>query len=67
MGGQIDWQHPFLLIFLSQLCISTRISLVEPMLPFYASSFQTSYTLVGLMMAAFGISRIFIEIPGSLL
>jgi MFS family permease len=37
---------------------------VNPVLPLYIASFTTSYTLVGLVLSAFGISRIFIEIPG---
>lgn len=59
--------HPLLLICLSQLCVSIGRNLVNPILPLYVSSFNVSYTVVGLVMSSFGISRIFVEIPGGAL
>jgi MFS family permease len=43
------------------------MSLVEPIMPLYASSFHVSYIMVGLVMASFGMSRLFVEIPGGML
>jgi MFS family permease len=40
------------------------MNLVSPVLPLYVASFTTSFTEVGLVLSSFGISRIFIEIPG---
>jgi len=59
--------HPLLLICLSQLCVSIGRNLVNPILPLYVSSFNVSYTVVGLVMSSFGLSRIFVEIPGGAL
>ena len=67
MRGTIDVKHPLLLICLAQFCLSTGMSLVEPIMPLYASSFQVSYIMVGLVMASFGMSRVFVEIPGGML
>jgi MFS family permease len=43
------------------------MGLVDPVLPTYAYSFNISYTLVGVIMSSFGLTRIFVEIPGGLL
>jgi MFS family permease len=43
------------------------MGLVDPVLPTYAYSFGISYTLVGVIMSSFGLTRIFVEIPGGLL
>lgn len=67
MRGTIDVKHPLLLICLAQFCLSTGMSLVEPIMPLYASSFHVSYIMVGLVMASFGMSRVFVEIPGGIL
>ena len=67
MRGIIDVKHPLLLICLAQFCLSTGMSLVEPIMPLYASSFNVSYIMVGLVMASFGMSRVFVEIPGGML
>lgn len=67
MRGTIDVKHPLLLICLAQFCLSTGMSLVEPIMPLYASSFHVSYIMVGLVMASFGMSRVFVEIPGGML
>ncbi len=43
------------------------LSIVAPILPEYAETFNVSYTLVGLIVSAFGIGRIFLDLPaGSL-
>jgi predicted MFS family arabinose efflux permease len=39
----------------------------DPVLPVYASSFGISYALVGAVMSAFGLSRLFFEIPSGIL
>lgn len=65
MQGPRSWlHHPLLLICLAQFSVFLGMNLVNPVLPLYIASFTTSYTLVGLVLSAFGISRIFIEIPG---
>ena len=68
MGRRWDIKNnPLLLISLSQLCVSIGRNLVNPIFPLYASSFNISYTIVGLVMSSFGISRLFVEIPGGVL
>jgi MFS family permease len=57
-------QHPLLLICLAQFCVFLGMNLVNPVLPLYIASFTESYTMVGLVLSSFGISRIFVEIPG---
>ena len=39
------------------------LSMVSPILPSYAESFHVSYALVGLIVSAFGLSRIFMDLP----
>jgi len=41
--------------------------MIDPILPLYASSFNISYTTVGLVISSFGFARIFSEMPGGLL
>jgi multidrug resistance protein len=43
------------------------VGIVSPILPLYAESFRVSYTLVGVVVAAFGIARIIFDIPGGTL
>lgn len=57
-------RHPLFLICLAQFFVFFGMNLVNPVLPLYIASFTTSFTEVGLVLASFGISRIFIEIPG---
>jgi DHA1 family multidrug resistance protein-like MFS transporter len=57
-------QHPLLVICLAQFCVFFGMNLVNPVLPQYIASFTASYTMVGVVLSSFGISRIFIEIPG---
>lgn len=65
MQGPRSWiQHPLLLICLAQFCVFLGMNLVNPVLPLYIASFTESYTMVGLVLSSFGISRIFIEILG---
>jgi len=50
------------------LCIEVAlmmlgIGLVSPILPQYASTFGINMTMVGLIITAFGIARIFVDIP----
>lgn len=43
------------------------LSMVAPILPTYAESFQVSYTLVGFVVSAFAVTRMFLDMPASLL
>ena len=43
------------------------LSMVSPILPTYAESFQVSYTLVGFVVSAFAITRMVLDIPAGLL
>ncbi len=63
----LDNGNPLLLISLAQFSFSLAMTLVDPILPLYASSFNISYVLVGIVVSSFGFTRIFFEIPGGLL
>ncbi|MFX1339238.1 MAG: MFS transporter [Promethearchaeota archaeon] len=39
------------------------MSLIAPILPFYAETFNVNYTLIGLAVSAFGIGRILLDMP----
>jgi MFS family permease len=43
------------------------MSVVDPVMPVYISSFDVSYAMIGFVMSAFGITRVFVEIPGGVL
>jgi DHA1 family multidrug resistance protein-like MFS transporter len=43
------------------------LSIIAPILPEYAETFNVNYTLVGLVVAAFGIARMFIDLPAGIL
>ncbi len=43
------------------------LSVIAPILPYYAESFNVNYTLVGFVVAAFGIARMFIDLPAGFL
>ena len=43
------------------------LSMVSPILPTYAENFQVSYTLVGFVISAFAITRMFLDLPAGLL
>jgi len=43
------------------------LSMVAPILPTYAESFQISYTLVGFVISSFAITRMILDIPAGLL
>jgi DHA1 family multidrug resistance protein-like MFS transporter len=43
------------------------LSVIAPILPDYAETFNVNYTLVGLVVAAFGIARMFIDLPAGYL
>ena len=43
------------------------LSIIAPILPYYAESFDVNYTLVGLVVAAFGIARMIIDLPAGFL
>jgi len=63
----LDFSNPLVLISLSQLTLSMAMTLTDPILPLYASSFNISYALVGFVVSSFGFTRIFCEIPGAML
>jgi DHA1 family multidrug resistance protein-like MFS transporter len=43
------------------------LSIVAPILPYYAETFNVNYTLVGLVISAFGIARMFLDLPAGFL
>ena len=43
------------------------MSVVDPVMPVYIASFDVSYALIGFVMSAFGLTRVFVEIPGGVL
>jgi len=43
------------------------LSMVAPILPSYAESFQVSYTLVGFVISSFAVTRMMLDIPAGLL
>jgi MFS family permease len=43
------------------------LSMVAPILPAYAESFDVSYTLVGFVISSFALTRVFVDIPAGLL
>jgi MFS family permease len=43
------------------------LSMVAPILPTYAESFQVSYALVGFVISAFALTRMFLDMPAGLL
>ncbi len=43
------------------------MSVIDPVLPVYIASFNVSYALIGFVMSAFGLTRVFVEIPGGVL
>ena len=43
------------------------LSVIAPILPYYAETFHVNYTLVGLVVAAFGIARMFLDLPAGFL
>ena len=52
-----------LVTFLILLCLS----MVSPILPTYAESFQVSYTLVGFVVSSFAVTRMVLDMPAGLL
>jgi DHA1 family multidrug resistance protein-like MFS transporter len=49
------------------LLVMLGLSMVSPILPSYAQSFQVSYTLVGFVISSFAITRMVLDIPASFL
>ncbi|MFX0108739.1 MAG: MFS transporter [Candidatus Hodarchaeota archaeon] len=43
------------------------LSMVAPILPTYAESFQVSYTLVGFVVSSFALTRMFLDMPAGFL
>ena len=49
------------------LLVLLGLSMVSPILPTYAESFQVSYTLVGFVVSSFAVTRMILDIPAGLL
>lgn len=49
------------------LLVLLGLSMVSPILPTYAESFQVSYTLVGFVVSSFAITRMVLDMPAGLL
>lgn len=64
-GGLLS--DPLLRIWVAQFCVSLSMGFADPVLPVYAASFGLSYALVGAVMSAFGLTRLFFEIPSGIL
>ena len=61
------YHRNFLLICSAQFCFALSMSVVDPVFPVYIASFDVSYALIGFVMSAFGLTRVFVEIPGGVL
>ncbi len=70
-----DAQQPFqegnvltvLNLSLVTFCVLLGLSMVAPILPTYAESFQVSYTLVGFVVSSFAVTRMILDMPAGLL
>lgn len=62
-----EYHRNFLLICVAQFCFALSISVIDPVFPVYIASFDVSYALIGFVMSAFGLTRVFVEIPGGVL
>ena len=49
------------------LLVLLGLSMVSPILPTYAESFQVSYTLVGFVVSSFAVTRMILDMPAGLL
>ncbi|MBE0525904.1 MAG: MFS transporter, partial [Candidatus Thorarchaeota archaeon] len=49
------------------LLVLLGLSMVAPILPTYAESFQVSYIFVGFVISSFALARMFLDIPAGLL
>ena len=52
---------------IAQFTYSLARNLINPFFPSYVASFGVSYAIVGAVLASFGVTRVFIEIPGGVL
>ncbi len=52
---------------IAQFTYSLARNLINPFFPSYIASFGVSYAIVGAVLASFGVTRVFIEIPGGVL
>ncbi len=48
-------------------CVLLGLSMVAPILPNYAESFQVSYAMVGLVISAFAVTRMILDMPAGLI
>jgi MFS family permease len=62
-----EYRRNFLFILVAQFCFALSMSVIDPVLPVYIASFNVSYALIGFVMSAFGLTRVFVEIPGGVL
>lgn len=56
-------QNETLIILCIEVVLMMGIGLVSPILPQYARTFGVSITMVGLLITAFGVARIIVDIP----
>ena len=59
--------RPLLVMCIAQFTYSLARNLINPFFPSYVASFGVSYAVVGAVLASFGVTRVFIEIPGGVL
>jgi DHA1 family multidrug resistance protein-like MFS transporter len=59
--------RPLLVMYIAQFMYSLARNLINPFFPSYVASFGVSYAVVGVVLASFGVTRVFIEIPGGVL
>jgi DHA1 family multidrug resistance protein-like MFS transporter len=64
---EIVHRRNFILVCIVQFSLALAISIIEPLLPIYVASFGVSYAVVGFVMSSFGLTRVFVEIPGGIL
>jgi DHA1 family multidrug resistance protein-like MFS transporter len=62
-----EYRRNFLLICAAEFSFALSMSVVDPLLPVYVASFDVSYAVIGLVMSSFGLTRVFVEIPGGVL
>ncbi len=69
-GPKIEQEGNILTVLnlsLVTFCVLLGLSMVAPILPTYAESFQVSYTLVGFVVSAFALTRMLLDMPAGLL
>jgi DHA1 family multidrug resistance protein-like MFS transporter len=69
MSGSLKNHQLFTVLNLSVVTflVLLGLSMVAPILPSYAESFQVNYTLVGFVISSFAVTRMILDIPAGLL